>query len=68
MTEQTKPVVRYRKRMDDHIVVGDGAYVYAYNHPVCGTTVVHTTVVLSIQPDGTFETKNTIYTPDGPDK
>lgn len=68
MTEQTKPVVRYRKGLDTYIKEGKGAYVHAYNHPILGTGVVSTSVVLSIQPDGTFETINTIYTPDGPDK
>jgi hypothetical protein len=68
MTEQTKPVVRYRKNINNYIKEGYSAYVHAYNHPVLGTGVVSTSAVLSIQPDGTFETLDIIYTPDGPDK
>lgn len=45
------------------INVGERAYVRALNHPRLGNCDAHTTPVKHINPDGSFETLNTIYKP-----
>jgi hypothetical protein len=39
------------------------AKVYAMNHPILGMTDVRTSIVIKKNPDGSFETLNTIYKP-----
>ena len=41
------------------------ASVYALDHPRLGRGTVRTSAVLKINEDGSFETLNTIYTPEG---
>ena len=59
-----KPVVtfsgpaRFSYRGDNEV-----AKVYALDHPQFGQTVVWTSIVQKHNPDGSFETLNTIYKP-----
>lgn len=46
--------------------VGLGVFVYPLDHPgdyVSNLTKAYTTDVVRVEPDGTFETQNTIYVP-----
>lgn len=58
-----KPVVYFDAQLDPLVVVGGCAYVYALNHPVLGEMDVRTSTVQVINPDGSFETLNTVYIP-----
>lgn len=42
---------------------GIRGYVRALNHPRLGNCDAHTTVILKVFEDGSFETLNTIYKP-----
>jgi hypothetical protein len=62
----TKPIVRYSDYYVTPPAVGRSAYVFIVDaHPVLGTVKapkwVYTSPVQSVQPDGSFETLNTIY-------
>lgn len=46
------------------VEVNKRSYVRALNHPRLGNCDVHTSLVKHINPDGSFETLNTIYKPD----
>ena len=48
---------------EPNIQWGERGYVRALNHPRLGNCDVHTTVILEIFEDGSFETLNTIYKP-----
>lgn len=48
---------------EPNIQGGGRGYVRALNHPRLGNCDVHTTVILEIFEDGSFETLNTIYKP-----
>lgn len=39
------------------------AQVYALNHPKLGQGVIHTSMIVKKNPDGSFETLNTLYEP-----
>lgn len=58
-----KPVVYYVKESGYNVTVGSRANVDALNHPKFGKNNVHTSTVLAVDLDGTFETRNTIYKP-----
>lgn len=58
-----KPVVYFDATHDPFIVVGRSAYVHAFNHPVLGEMDVQTSTVQQVNPDGSFETHNTVYIP-----
>lgn len=61
----SKPVVRYRSKPMEKLVVGWPAYVYPIDHPsdlVSNTKLIRTSPVVSIGPRlGEFETENTRY-------
>lgn len=61
-----KPTVLFTQNTrygDFNITLGNRAYVRALNHPRLGMCDAHTTEVLKIAEDGSFETLNTIYKP-----
>lgn len=64
-----KPTVLYTLNTvygEPKIVLGERGYVRALNHPRLGTCDSHTTVIIRLEEDGTFETLNTIYKPHVP--
>ena len=64
-----KPTVLYTLNTmygEPKIVLGERGYVRALNHPRLGNCDVHTTVIIRLEEDGTFETLNTIYKPHVP--
>jgi hypothetical protein len=65
MTEETgKPVVHYigDVQFDNNMYPKyTVAHVYTLDHPVFGRDNVRTSIVLKQFPDGSFETRNTIY-------
>ena len=61
-----KPTVLYTLNTvyaSPHVVLGERGYVRALNHPRLGNCDAHTTVILKLDEDGTFETLNTLYKP-----
>lgn len=48
---------------EPYVEVGGRAYVRALNHPRLGMCDAHTSLVLAVFEDGSFETLNTIYKP-----
>lgn len=61
-----KPTVLFTRDTvygEPNIQWGERGYVRALNHPRLGNCDVHTTVILEIFEDGSFETLNTIYKP-----
>jgi hypothetical protein len=61
-----KPVVRFTGEVQ-YIHGKNNEYytakVYAIDHPNLGQGIVYTSVVAKKFPDGSFETRNTIYRP-----
>lgn len=55
-------IEEYKEYLDE-----DNSYecasIYAMNHPVWGQDTVRTSIVIKKNPDGSFETMNTIYQP-----
>lgn len=62
--EITSPVVReeYKKYLDDEGCY-EKAIVYGLDHPILGRDIIHTSIVLKKNDDGSFETMNTLYVP-----
>ena len=60
-----KPIVKYDEKGFTFLELGTRAYVFAHGHPHLGTQRVHTSTVIAINSDGSFETLNTIYQPIG---
>lgn len=58
-----KPIVNFIQHKNNIIVVGVSALVEAINHPRLGAELVRTSAVLSINDNGSFETRNSIYVP-----
>lgn len=63
-TRDGKAVVSYRVVEGFTPILSARTFVYPTNHPLrSNRNVIHTTQVLMAEPDGTFETANTFYTP-----
>lgn len=58
-----KPIVHYQAHPDEVIMVGDSANIIPVDHPAgyLNGRVAHTSGVVSVGPDGSFETRNTRY-------
>jgi len=68
---QAKPVVKFlgdaRFFLYKDIPEQEVASVYALDHPIWGRNLVRTSLVQKKFPDGSFETLNTKYVPEGID-
>lgn len=58
-----KPIVRFVPHPENLIVLGLAALVEALDHPHIGKDLVRTSRVVKLNPDGSFETLNTMYVP-----
>lgn len=58
-----KPIVRFVPHPNNIIVLGVAAFVEALDHPKLGHRTVRTSRVVKLNPDGSFETLNTLYVP-----
>lgn len=59
-----KPVVYFEKSSAYDVKLGQRGYVKAINHPKFGHNNVHTSTIMEIYADGSFETRNTVYKPE----
>lgn len=60
----TKPIVRFLgEPLFEEYPQGTVAYVHAVDHPKLGFQSVRTSLIVHKNDDGSFETRNTIYTP-----
>jgi hypothetical protein len=62
----SKPIVHFKADSLSYVTRfydGQVASVYAWDHPRLGHGWVMTSEVLKKNPDGSFETRNTIYVP-----
>ena len=61
----TKPIVEYLGDAEFFDYAGNPdspvARVYALNHPIWGNDVVRTSLILKLEDNGDFETRNTRY-------
>lgn len=62
-----KPRVLFHMHPENYIRVGQRAYVFPIDHPdttrVSNECFTFTSEVIKVFPDGSFETKNTLYVP-----
>lgn len=72
MSEVSKPIVHFRGEASFHVAPYPDpetgkewtyARVFSLDHPILGRDIVRTSEVLKIHEDGSFETRNTLYTP-----
>lgn len=58
-----KPVVKYQPITSSPVAVGERATIVPQDHPATylNGDIAHTSAVISVGPDGSFETRNTRY-------